>query len=90
VQFSVRGETPGITGLRAKVSAPDGIRVTYPADKRSAGLSQDGRLGVLETDYVAFDIHVNNTVQPGAYNLTIAMSYGNGQQQTAVVPLTVT
>ena len=89
VQFSVRAEKPGITGFTAQASAPSGITVTYPNSSTSSSPNQGSTLGVLVTDYFAFNISVGN-ISAGSYNVTITMSYGPGQQQTTVVPLVVT
>jgi len=89
VNFSVRGEKPGITSLRATLSAPAGITVAYPAGVTSAGLSQGSTLGVGTTDYFAFQLTVG-AIAPGSYSVTLTMSWGGGQHQSATVPVVVT
>ena len=89
-QFSVRGEKPGVTALTAQVSAPAGITIGYPAGKTDTSPSQLSTLNVGTTDYFAFQIAVGSSVAAGSYNLTVTMTYGSAQTQTAVVPLSVT
>jgi hypothetical protein len=89
-QFSVRGEKPGVTSLTAQVSAPAGITIAYPAATSDTSPSQSSTLNVGTTDYFAFQVTVGSSVVAGSYNLTVTMTYGSAQTQTAVVPLSVT
>jgi hypothetical protein len=89
-KVSVTGKKPGVTNLTATVSAPAGITVAYPADGSAAGPSQSSTLDVDTTDFLAFKTAADSSVVPGTYNVTVTMSFGNGQQQQATVSLVVT
>jgi hypothetical protein len=89
-KFSVHGEKPGVTSLTAQVSGPAGITFAYPGGNASTSPSQLSTLDVGVTDYFAFQVVVAKSVTKGSYNLTVTMTYGNGSQMTAVVPLSVT
>jgi hypothetical protein len=89
VEFSVRGEKPGISSLRAMVSAPDGISVSYPGEGTSAGVNGGTDLGVGETDFFGFSITVDD-IAAGTHEIEVTMTYGDGVEQTVAVPLVVT
>jgi len=88
LQFSVRGEKPGVTALTAQVTAPAGITISYPNDAASSSPNTGSTLDVGTTDYLAFKATVG-ALAAGSYNLTVTLSFGSGQTQSAVVPLVV-
>jgi hypothetical protein len=89
VEFSVRGESAGITSLRAMATGPEGISVSYPGAATSSGVNAGTGLGIGETDFFGFSIEAGN-VAPGTHDLSVTMTYGNGAEQSVIVPLVVT
>jgi hypothetical protein len=88
VQVSLQGVKPGVTNVAVKVTDPGGATVSYPGDRSSTSLSQDGTLDVGETDTAAFRVDAAK-LTPGSYRLGIDIAFGSGQRLPGALTLVV-